>query len=1219
MAVINDDRFIRQNLDNHTSEGIFNQKNYDRSKLAGIGNQDKWEAMQMVSKMFPEKNSQDDSMPLGTMVEFTAPDGTKYNGKIASKSGSDYVVDVSFGESYLVPVQKLSKVTPESEKIKEAMRRYTDPDIKLVAKPSIEIANRCIARVAYKTRRPTEQELVKWSESQYPDWRLVDAVDDSDRHINLIFEIVAQTNSFVDDVTPILDATNGLGVFDLIELHNDGIAIAVDNSDWKKHQEISNILSKINNIAQTHGLKMNNEFDTMWGVMYSWGKVKKTAAEDVKPQGGDQVSRGRPLSSELVEGTGVTADAEWEDQLPGGLADDKDPDDFDPKELEKGVKVEMEHTDDPEIATEITMDHMVENPTSEEPISSDYYEGLDEMEKKLEKASIVTFDDVDPLPTTYTLSDVVKINKRHEAQLGEPGAGEDFKDLLRASRWVLARFNDSNPDYYAVPQESEEAGDNENRVLRLSFILQKKDDEDRLSHLYISRAGEIVPEIEKQPGMEPVRGFVQVDSEGNLPMVMLYTPMGPESVQEYGFDFSANREIEKLADYDACRTLANEVLDKFGGYTSEAQADFDARLVKLAVDPTAKEYWGGYFKDYGKMMTRNIKKKKHKSALKKVAIDENAKRYWIEYFGLIDGAWYGEALVRDIPRRLVGDNTSPHAKKEASSDYEGYIKEEHGKYCVKSKHNKDWSGGCYDTKAEAEKRLKQVETFKHMAKKACAYDGFEPTDDFIGQMTVVGVILDDLIHKSADDIEAVFGRTYPHRRKQPTSTGIPLRDVYNVATWALDVAKKDENMHNAVYSLVYDFLRRYPTFLQNKLDTNQLTEEGVGYTLAYALASSPKAFNSLKKAVNKYHSRWQKGFWREMGDSAKQWREEQKKKPEKEKPSQKSEPTIQLDPEDLQVEDAGPSVDLNDPQTKQTAQSIASSIKSFLKVDKDYLNGEIGMDRVVKQYKHLEDSIGDNKEIYDAIKSPELENKLNERFDFYSKELEKMQGKEQPAAIAQPPKPPSEEKSSIKPPPLPPEAMEEDNPAALLEEPKPKQPFDLRKVSPQQQAGNWLQPSGTTSTSPEEYQMVYAKKKADAAPGPVTHNAPGKDDKKDYDHKDMRKQPSKACTRFEITRMYSTTSSSDNGYIFMELAWDPEYLEDMSDQNIQQQVISYVKGLESNKEFHDFGIMGRVRIVDFDKDAGVARIKVRCSETRGVPTLGYTGDSDSPIPTTGIR
>lgn len=42
------------------------------------------------------------------------------------------------------------------------------------------------------------------------------------------------------------------------------------------------------------------------------------------------------------------------------------------------------------------------------------------------------------------------------------------------------------------------------------------------------------------------------------------------------------------------------------------------------------------------------------------------------------------------------------------------VRKEGDKYCVRSEKNKDWSGGCYDTKEEATERLKQVEMFKHM-------------------------------------------------------------------------------------------------------------------------------------------------------------------------------------------------------------------------------------------------------------------------------------------------------------------------------------------------------------------------------------------------------------------------------------------------------------------------------------------------------------------------
>jgi len=63
--------------------------------------------------------------------------------------------------------------------------------------------------------------------------------------------------------------------------------------------------------------------------------------------------------------------------VPGGLADKKKPSDFNKRQLDMGVEVEMEHTDDRDLSKDITMDHLQEYPT--------YYTELDEMERKLEE------------------------------------------------------------------------------------------------------------------------------------------------------------------------------------------------------------------------------------------------------------------------------------------------------------------------------------------------------------------------------------------------------------------------------------------------------------------------------------------------------------------------------------------------------------------------------------------------------------------------------------------------------------------------------------------------------------------------------------------------------------------------------------------------------------------------------------------------------------------
>jgi len=61
------------------------------------------------------------------------------------------------------------------------------------------------------------------------------------------------------------------------------------------------------------------------------------------------------------------------DKIPGGLADKKKSSDFDASALAAGVKVEMEHTSSREIATEIAMDHLTEDPH--------YYRKLKTIEK----------------------------------------------------------------------------------------------------------------------------------------------------------------------------------------------------------------------------------------------------------------------------------------------------------------------------------------------------------------------------------------------------------------------------------------------------------------------------------------------------------------------------------------------------------------------------------------------------------------------------------------------------------------------------------------------------------------------------------------------------------------------------------------------------------------------------------------------------------------------
>lgn len=61
------------------------------------------------------------------------------------------------------------------------------------------------------------------------------------------------------------------------------------------------------------------------------------------------------------------------DKLPGGKADGEPDSSFHPKDLKKGERHEMEHTDSPSMAREIAKDHLKEDKA--------YYDKLEKIEK----------------------------------------------------------------------------------------------------------------------------------------------------------------------------------------------------------------------------------------------------------------------------------------------------------------------------------------------------------------------------------------------------------------------------------------------------------------------------------------------------------------------------------------------------------------------------------------------------------------------------------------------------------------------------------------------------------------------------------------------------------------------------------------------------------------------------------------------------------------------
>ena len=119
-----------------------------------------------------------------------------------------------------------------------------------------------------------------------------------------------------------------------------------------------------------------------WLVQHKgqWHKVKEIQDTGIPAHevGGGNVYHveglDKPIHQSEITDMKMDGEIEKADKIPGGLADKKKPSDFDAKKLTAGIKVEMEHTSDKGIATEIAMDHLTED--------ENYYDKLKEIEKQ---------------------------------------------------------------------------------------------------------------------------------------------------------------------------------------------------------------------------------------------------------------------------------------------------------------------------------------------------------------------------------------------------------------------------------------------------------------------------------------------------------------------------------------------------------------------------------------------------------------------------------------------------------------------------------------------------------------------------------------------------------------------------------------------------------------------------------------------------------------------
>lgn len=107
------------------------------------------------------------------------------------------------------------------------------------------------------------------------------------------------------------------------------------------------------------------------------GKVLDTKKQDIRRK--KWILRERQKRKKAIVNLGYLRfkNRKNKDRIKGGYADGIPDNKFNKNQLRKGIKVEMEHTNNPKIAKEIAKDHLVEIPN--------YYTHLEKMEKNAKK------------------------------------------------------------------------------------------------------------------------------------------------------------------------------------------------------------------------------------------------------------------------------------------------------------------------------------------------------------------------------------------------------------------------------------------------------------------------------------------------------------------------------------------------------------------------------------------------------------------------------------------------------------------------------------------------------------------------------------------------------------------------------------------------------------------------------------------------------------------
>jgi uncharacterized Zn finger protein (UPF0148 family) len=262
-------------------------------------------------------------------------------------------------------------------------------------------------------------------------------------------------------------------------------------------------------------------------------ELPKTSAEDSKEI--------RDTVQEIIE------EDKPLDNIPGGTAEDMKPSEFSIDDLAKGISIEMEHTDNPEIAAEITLDHKAESPVHDEG----YYNML---EKKVEKP----------------LEQKAEMLASKKTAVGKKFSPRQIEFLFRWAQWEV--------NYSASLKEFAEADNSEDIYNSLPEDIKESDGESIKNE---------IPWSEVETGSIK-RGYNVIDAvnmQSGSRCYLLYPESTDTSVAELVLKFFTNKWDPE--DYESLTG------DK---YEEGAESDYEG--IQISLDGLLKEYKLVYINPY---------------------------------------------------------------------------------------------------------------------------------------------------------------------------------------------------------------------------------------------------------------------------------------------------------------------------------------------------------------------------------------------------------------------------------------------------------------------------------------------------------------------------------------------------------------------------------------------------------------------------------------------